>query len=117
MRALRRSTLFTDFASFSKRRDTERETQRRMGGDNGGIPLASGSGHGLLLDGGRQLSVSQPISSGRGGVPHDAPDDPPVAMMLSAVNRAAEKTGRERKGVWAEFGKPYECGYVQNLAP
>jgi hypothetical protein len=40
---------------------------RAGGGPSGGLSLGGGSGDGFSLDGSRQISATQPISSGDGG--------------------------------------------------
>lgn len=101
MRAIRQTKLFNDFASYSKRRDAERK---------------SGSAHDVstAVDAAEEIIASDTMARAkaalRSGGSRKALNDPPVSMMLGMVHREARKTGRERKGVWSEVGKPYELG-------
>lgn len=120
MHAVRHTKLFTDFASYSKRRDVERRQRGDDDGDGGGGGrVASGAdsetnARAYVVLGGVGAGGGGGHVGGWAGVAQrhrDAPGDPPVAMMLAALHHRAKKTGRERKGVWSEFGKPYECGH------
>jgi len=78
MKAMRQTKLYTDFAVYSKQKDAERKD------------AIGAQSHG------RYAGSAPPLA---------ARDDPPV---VGALNSETRKAGRERKGVWSEFGRaPY----------
>ena len=101
--AIRDTKLFRDFAAFAEIRDEERAFHAHLAGEERVSALPP-------------TRKPKPDGGGDGGGDgaHVPSTSDPVALMMDA---AARKSGRERKGVWSEPGKPYACGRYVVRAP